>query len=446
MKHILTILSLFIGIALSAQPNYKYILAHMPEFSDGEALYQLKEYQTWFPKQAHPYYLMANIHYRTYTKEHPLLNYRELSSALYDMVLYYGNCEYFIPNESIKKEWYQETAVNGKVTEETILAFVRSRRAEITALRGQVNELYNSYTQLVNRYDSCLQEMTYLAHRYSGEKEAQLLISDEDLLLVDGMSARASQLPNDIQRFKDALQRYPIEGYAPQFTFRPIDHFRMEGLTTTNFLQNDIQLWDFVRWADHFVNSHQNDVLPYLKDIENEYTRQEDAWERGGDIKVNKLLLNTIDHHDEGSAMSRFMTLQNYAVQAHALEQRIMSPDSVDADEWIILLQQHYRLLKLRQQSEELSRNLAISLNDPFLRRKYAHFISIFFPNQENWGTAAVERWKGDIEQRYQTTCERLVQLSSSHTPIVRVSEQIEAVIDNGKLWYQAYMPPVLDN
>ncbi len=69
----------------------------------------------------------------------------------------------------------------------------------------------------------------------------------------------------------------------------------------------------------------------------------------------------------------------------------------------------------------------------------------MLFPEQENWGTAAVEKWKGDIEQRYQTTCERLVQLSSSHTPIVRVSEQIEAVIDNGKLWYQAYMPPVLD-
>ena len=106
MKKLIIFLVLTMSTLLVAQPNYKYILAHMSEFSDGEAMFRLKEYQTWYPKKAHPYYLMANIHYRTYAKENPLLNYNELSAALYEMIIYYGNCAHFIHNESVKKEWY----------------------------------------------------------------------------------------------------------------------------------------------------------------------------------------------------------------------------------------------------------------------------------------------------------------------------------------------------
>lgn len=437
MKKIITLLVVLSATMLMAQPNYKYILAHMPEFSDGEALYRLKEYQTYYPKQAHPYYLMANIHYRTFAKEHPLLNYPELSSAIYNMILYYGNCSHFIHDESIKKEWYQETAVDGKVSEETIVAFTQQRLNEAKELRTKVDELHTSYLQLVQDYDSCLMEMSVLSQHYEGEKEAQLLIDDQDMALLNQMIRRARQLPAEIDRYKKALDAYPIQGYQPQFTFRPINHFRMEGMTTSDFLQNEVLLWDFKAWGENFLANHEHKTLPYLQSLEQEYMRQSKTWDNAADSKPNTVLLNMIDYRDEGSAMANLMQLQNMAVQSRAIEKQVLNVDSVDADVWIVLLQQTYRISLLLNQSHQTAAGLSEQLEQPMLKRKYAAFIHRFFPNEPLWGESVVRLWQNKLQQSYQRACDRVVLVSEGHEPVVRISENMEAIISNGTVLFR---------
>lgn len=440
MKKIITLLVVLSATALMAQPSYKYLLAHMPEFSDGEALYRIKEYQTYYPKQAHPYYLMANIHYRTFAKEHPLLNYLELSSAIYNMILYYGNCSHFIHDESIKKEWYMETAVDGKVSEETIVAFTQKRLNEAKDLRTKVDELHTSYLQLVQDYDSCLMEMSALSQHYGGEKEAQLLIDDSDMALLNRMIRRARQLPKEIERYKKALDAYPIQGYQPQFIFRPINHFRMEGMTTSDFLQNEVLLWDFVTWGETFLATHEHKTLPYLQSLEQEYMRQSKAWDAAAESKPNTVILNMIDYRDEGSAMAPLMQLQHMAVQSHAIEQQILEVDSVDADVWIVLLQQTYRINLLLNQSNQTVVGLAEQLEQPALKRKYAAFVRRFFPNEPLWGERVVSLWHNKLQHSYQRACDRVVLVSEGHEPVVRISENMEAVISDGTVLFRSIL------
>ncbi len=440
MKKIITLLVVLSATALMAQPSYKYLLAHMPEFSDGEALYRIKEYQTYYPKQAHPYYLMANIHYRTFAKEHPLLNYLELSSAIYNMILYYGNCSHFIHDESIKKEWYLETAVDGKVSEETIVAFTQKRLNEAKDLRTKVDELHTSYLQLVQDYDSCLMEMSVLSQHYGGEKEAQLLIDDSDMALLNRMIRRARQLSKEIERYKKALDAYPIQGYQPQFIFRPINHFRMEGMTTSDFLQNEVLLWDFVTWGETFLATHEHKTLPYLQSLEQEYMRQSKAWDAAAESKPNTVILNMIDYRDEGSAMAPLMQLQHMAVQSHAIEQQVLEVDSVDADVWIVLLQQTYRINLLLNQSNQTVVGLAEQLEQPALKRKYAAFVRRFFPNEPLWGERVVSLWQNRLQHSYQRACDRVVLVSEGHEPIVRISENMEAVISDGTVLFRSIL------
>lgn len=440
MKKIITLLVVLSATALMAQPSYKYLLAHMPEFSDGEALYRIKEYQTYYPKQAHPYYLMANIHYRTFAKEHPLLNYLELSSAIYNMILYYGNCSHFIHDESIKKEWYLETAVDGKVSEETIVAFTQKRLNEAKDLRTKVDELHTSYLQLVQDYDSCLMEMSVLSQHYGGEKEAQLLIDDSDMALLNRMIRRARQLPKEIERYKKALDAYPIQGYQPQFIFRPINYFRMEGMTTSDFLQNEVLLWDFVTWGETFLATHEHKTLPYLQSLEQEYMRQSKAWDAAAESKPNTVILNMIDYRDEGSAMAPLMQLQHMAVQSHAIEQQILEVDSVDADVWIVLLQQTYRINLLLNQSNQTVVGLAEQLEQPALKRKYAAFVRRFFPNEPLWGERVVSLWQNRLQHSYQRACDRVVLVSEGHEPVVRISENMEAVISDGTVLFRSIL------
>lgn len=438
MKKIITLLVVLSATALMAQPSYKYLLAHMPEFSDGEALYRIKEYQTYYPKQAHPYYLMANIHYRTFAKEHPLLNYLELSSAIYNMILYYGNCSHFIHDESIKKEWYLETAVDGKVSEETIVAFTQKRLNEAKDLRTKVDELHTSYLQLVQDYDSCLMEMSVLSQHYGGEKEAQLLIDDSDMALLNRMIRRARQLPKEIERYKKALDAYPIQGYQPQFIFRPINHFRMEGMTTSDFLQNEVLLWDFVTWGEAFLATHEHKTLPYLQSLEQEYMRQSKAWDAAAESKPNTVILNMIDYRDEGSAMAPLMQLQHMAVQSHAIEQQVLEVDSVDADVWIVLLQQTYRINLLLNQSNQTVVGLAEQLEQPALKRKYAAFVRRFFPNEPLWGERVVSLWHNKLQHSYQRACDRVVLVSEGHESVVRISENMEVVISDGTVLFRS--------
>ncbi len=266
--YIFFILCVLMPLLIAAQPSYKEINARLPQLAPHEALYILSDYQTFFPAQPHPYYHMGNINYQLISTEHPLLDYNELKLCLYNTRLYYGNCLHFAETQTIKSEYYQGVPHTGsKVTYQDIYNFLTARMDTVSQITTRCESLYERFYSLVEQYNACVALYTQFVSRYDRQKNADLLLTTDDKKLLQTLRLKADSLPLLIDNLKTALEDYPIQGYAPKVSFKPIQLYRIDGLTATDFLQNNILLWDYAGWTRQFDANQQNNITCLRSDI-----------------------------------------------------------------------------------------------------------------------------------------------------------------------------------
>lgn len=418
---------------LAQQTNYKLILQHLDEYNEREALYKLQSYQTAFPQKPHPYYLMGNLNFKMQASEHPLADYDERQKMIYNARVYYGNCRAYMENEKVKADLYPEAAdEKGKLSDERLYSWLTARIDTLTKMGASLDTLYDRYCHLVNRYDTCTQLFTQFMGRYGRYKNALLMLDAEDNILLQGLRETAQLLPYDIVRFDSALANFPIDGYQPVFRFRPISFYRLEGLTTTDFLQNDIPLWDYALWVDELMEDMKS-VEALRSDMQQEQKRLADAL-KGTTVLAasseNTMLLNRIRKYDEDSPMAMWLHEEYLVAAALALENRIVC-DSLTEDDWLGCLQLADRHARVAEEFE--AERQLITLNDELTLRKYRTFV------QDNWGdtwqTEAMNSLRGTLSK----SKGRITQWIAQQTAMpqeVQIDETRKVRIENGVLIY----------
>lgn len=275
--YILIVITAGVCVPTRAQEKYNIVLERNKQLSPYEAIYELMDYQSSRPELAAVYYELGNRCYSLLPTRDPLHHYQELSTLLYQARLFYGNCLHFAKEQKLPGWQYAEIA-NGqkKIEYEALEAFIRPRMAEIERQKSACDSIYHSFCRLSDRYNHCLTLFTSFLSGYTREKTAHLQLQPEERDIIERLQLAADSLDTDITLFKQALALQPISGYNPVFRKEEIALYRLDGLTYTDFLQNDIAIWDYSRWATRFLNT-QTDVYERLyADIEHEYSQLSD--------------------------------------------------------------------------------------------------------------------------------------------------------------------------
>ncbi len=378
-RYISYIIFSLIVLTMQAQPNYKYIIQHLDEMSDYEALYNLSDYQGWYPKKPHAYYLLGNIYYRLFQNEHSIADYQEKQRMIYNASLYYGNCRVFLKNDHIKADMYPLAATNGKISEEQLTAWLTARMDTLSKQKKNIETLYNSYSTLVSRYDTCQVLFESFASRYRRIKGAQLMLDSTDIVTLAELRKRAMMLPDDIKHFQQSLKTSPIANYDPVFSSRPISLYRLDGLTATDFLQNNVVLWDYLSWVDEF-NAQQRAVNKLRQELYNEHQSLISA--TPNEKPENRHLLNTINKYDEHSPMIDFLHLEYLTMLVKQTEQRLQQEMQKEEVDWLIRLQLAYRLTTFNAEADDKRyETLASPDTAQYLRLRYTDFMSALFPD-----------------------------------------------------------------
>lgn len=237
-----------------SQKKYQAFLEQTKQLSPYEAIYTLMDYQYWHPENADVYYQLGNLCYDLLPTRDPLHHYAELSTLLYQSKLFYGNSLHFTKDA-------QTTAA------------IRPRMREIQRQQTACDSIHHSFCRMVDRYNRCQTLFADFLSRYTREKTAHLKLQDKEQRLLLSLQQTADSLDSDIRVYQQALKLQPVPGYEPVFRKEQIVLYRLDGLTHTDFLQNDIALWDYSRWAKNFLRE-QADVYERLyADIDKEYTR-----------------------------------------------------------------------------------------------------------------------------------------------------------------------------
>lgn len=412
MRRICFFTLLLLATCLSAQ-SYKDLLTRIAEHptADRENLYLLKDYQQGHPKEPHPYYLMATINQRLQADEHPLVNYHERSKMLYDARVAYGNCRAFLNSDKVNGTRYPLAAnKDGKADEGMVYGWLTNRLQEVTELQGHLDSLYAAYVRMVSGYDECVQLYAQFVGKYGRMKDAQLMMDADDKALLIKLRDLAKTTPKNRDCFEKALKQMPIAGYAPAFSLRAITFYRLEGLTTSDFLQNDIPLWDYAAWVDAFFDE-QAKVARLKADVLDEQKRLQKGMQKGGTGKENLRLLNRIRQYDEQSVLADMLHYEWLTIMVSDLEKKIVR-DELKEDDWLGCLQMAERHMRLVQECESLESALrvALSSNADVAMRRYGTII------EANWAAAWPEEAISNVRAIWQASQTRLNEWLAAQT------------------------------
>lgn len=277
---IVVLCTLFLA-PVRAQEKYNVVLEKSKQLSPYEAIYLMMDYQAWKPELACVYYELGNLCYGLLPTRDPLHHYEELSTLLYQSRLFYGNCLHFGKDQKLLGWQYSEIANDQKRIEyATLEQYIRPRLAEVQRQQIACDSIHRSFVRMTDRYNTCQNLFADFLTRYTREKTAHLQLQPEERAMLVRLQQCADSLTHDIEAYQHALSLNPIEGYDPHFSKEEIALYRLDGLTHSDFLQNDIALWDYSKWVSRFLEDQETVYERLYRDLEKEKKQLEKQVER----------------------------------------------------------------------------------------------------------------------------------------------------------------------
>ena len=314
VKRILLIgLALSLAVGMTAQEKYNVLLERIAPMTPYEAIYVLMDYQQDKPENASVYYQLGNRCYGLLDSRDALHDYRELSELLYRSRLFYGNCLHFAKDQKLPGWQYAEIA-NGekKIDYAALEAYIRPRMDDVARRQTACDSIHRSLYRLVEQYNSCQAMYHRFLELYTREKTAHLELTATQRSELEQLARESAKLPGMIAAYEGALALGPISGYNPTFRWMPIELYRLDGLTNTDFMQNDVALWDYSAWVSHFLQEQRETYEQLYRDVESEHERLT------LEIKRYRVGARVTDRTDE-SVVGRCRRLELTSEQAQAL-------------------------------------------------------------------------------------------------------------------------------
>ena len=303
-KIVILIIVACASVYASAQEKYSVVLERSKTLSPYEAIFELMDYQYWKPELPAVYYELGNRCYDLLPTRDPLHHYTELCTLLYQSRLFYGNCLHFAKEQKLPGWQYSEIANGQKKIEYAALeAYVRPRLKEVERQKTACDSIYHTFCRMSDRYNRCLTLFSTFLGAYTREKTAHLQLQPEEREMLLNLQREADSLEADIAAFQQALALQPISGYNPVFRKEEIVLYRLDGLTYTDFLQNNIAIWDYSKWVSQFLKTQTEVYEQLYADIDREYAQLSEQlarYEAG----------ETISGHFDGSLSGRSERLE----------------------------------------------------------------------------------------------------------------------------------------
>ncbi|MCD6557044.1 MAG: hypothetical protein J7K64_07605 [Bacteroidales bacterium] len=143
---------------------------------------------------------------------------------------------------------------------EDINSYIDSQIEDIEDYEKNVVKIVNFYNKSSDSYNSCVSLFMKINSDYA--KIKNIYLSDESKFLSE-MQKLESDFDSTLiyfQLYKEALNKFPIQNYNQSYKLKNIITYRLDGLTYSDFLQNNILLWDYKNWV-HDVKQVKESII-----------------------------------------------------------------------------------------------------------------------------------------------------------------------------------------
>ena len=320
------IILLLVSIAAqtaSAQRRLKYkdVYDDMPNVRPEISYMRYDELRQQDPEFTNTYFQMGLLNWAWLQDEDPFVNTQKVRQLIYDSKLYLGVCQGYLKRDDkeVKKNkmYYMNYNIIPNMEQldyQDVVNYVNKTIDKVKEYETNVNKILGFYTKTVEKNNNCVEIFKDIVATQSNYKNLLMTADRRIKKQLAELSNDFDSLTYYFNEYKTALASYPIKNYNQQLEIIPISTYRLDGLTTSDFLQPKIPIWDYRTWVkevtgtmDGNIADVKNQSIAYVNDIRsktNQYERDNQPTDAITEFKTNNKLINLTEKYDYKSLMS----------------------------------------------------------------------------------------------------------------------------------------------
>lgn len=256
--------------AFSQKIKYKdiYALLSTKQYEAAEPF--LKKYLKENTDNPNAYLYMGIVYQEKSAKDDILKQTRRMIALMDSAIMSYDKAYKSVTAKEIKQnsEYYQAYNRRDLRTGEfgvklSDIQFDLEKRME--GLRERIDRVkmvkhYFSLSDTLYKRSNAL--FKDIQSKFPGEKEFYLRADEETLKSLTALSLRFDSCIHAFEQYKSSLTLIGRVGYNQTLTLKEITDLKKDGSTTADFLMNDLQVWNYKKFADRSKKAIEEDILP----------------------------------------------------------------------------------------------------------------------------------------------------------------------------------------
>ncbi len=274
INKLLFVLLLGIGPWLFAQPRELRKAVRDREGMERDVYFQaLRAVQKENPQSGMVYYALGELEYGDFLAVDPVLQRVAAKQYLLNAKTNYGLAKNFMKEDELIEELFANESELNKDSPFTAYKKVVDNKLVTTEQTLRIfDDLMYNYDRAVKNYLICRQQFIDLNARSENLRQF-FLESDESVKRsVATIGTHFDSTLTYLEKYQKLYLQMPYANKQPgKVKLEEIYHFRMNGMTPSNFLTETIVLWDYKSWSERFLGLIKEEVEGLRVEIESAF-------------------------------------------------------------------------------------------------------------------------------------------------------------------------------
>ena len=386
--------------------KYKDVFAAVGTQTKEEAFLKLFDFQKQEPEFPNTYLQLGMISLEWMNASDPLVDITETRYLIYNAKLFLGLAKGKLIKDDkdvrSNKKYYQNIPMIPNMDDveyEIVIDFIDKKLAFVNEYEKNVEIIVYNYDKTVSKYNYCIELFKSINSEHNKLKDIFLSSSPDLRSRIMELALEFDSVTYYFQEYKTALTNYPIKNYKQNLKILPIETFRLNGLTGSDFLQDVIPVWDYRAWVNSVIALVDYDLAKLRTELDllentlnkqfTDVTRQDAYSDSYIKLKLDDKLIFKIERFDYKSIMSAYITWR-YAQLAYLTEYQktINNPnDTLNSETSVAKRARYYvDLISLKQQSDSLLTVFATRITQKNVS-KFNDFFIKYYKNETGLST-----------------------------------------------------------
>lgn len=348
--------------ATSHAQNFSKIYDALPDMTLDQSYSALIDFQKANPYFSNTYIQLGNVSEKKMILYDPL---REISTVQFwagNAKLFYGNLKVYYKEGDCRSEFFENLNIpySGKrITDEDMWRFVNEHLAACKNYSDTTTLIYSAIESSRKNYNQCIEEFTEICNEYKNLNDLLLRHDDKLAKKLTTLKTHIDECEKQFAEYKRLTKLFPIADYRQLYEKQPIETYRLDGLTNSDFFNNRFTIWDYSKWVDEVEKDFTEHIKPLRSEVEainKAYAQAREKFSAGdilqSDAKApyDEFFLYKLEHYDVGSLIE---PLFDYLESTRQMT--LMAGDSIGRDAGTDMTLESRKMRRLSQLAQQQS-------------------------------------------------------------------------------------------